>query len=198
MPRPKKQSEINAERPIFGIGAVIRARRRELEMSQKVLAQAFGTSQERMSHLESGYTALHASDVPRLAEILAVTPAYFFDENVLRAVTERELAAANWAPSPKENAWPSLDDEDGQRAEGRSFEVIARQVLEIAMESGKDEALLLGFYEKLGPVRRRIVETICQQLAEEEHLGLMEPNDLASLLAQIEFRRVRLQRQPKK
>ena len=62
------------------IGVRLRARRYELNMEQGELASITGISQASISKYESATAAMRAEDIPRLAQALKVTPAYFYDE----------------------------------------------------------------------------------------------------------------------
>ena len=77
-----KFRQIDNEQTEQHVGRVLRIRRRELNMSQKVLAERMGTSQEVISNYENGVTPVRADDLPRLAHILDVLPTYFFQTGV--------------------------------------------------------------------------------------------------------------------
>ena len=61
------------------VGAVVRARRRSLGMSQGKLGQALGISLQQVQKNESGTNRLGASRLQQLSNILGVPVAYFFE-----------------------------------------------------------------------------------------------------------------------
>ncbi len=109
MPKPRRDSsedhkeKVNEQRTgeqMQHVGLVLRARRRELNMSQAVLAKKMQTSQEVISNYENGVTPVRADDLPRFADILEVTPAYFFERD------HQNKAAAPQSPAPD---FPAFD-----------------------------------------------------------------------------------------
>ena len=60
------------------IGDRISIRRRELNLSQKELAQLYGVSRELISQFETGRSEINAGDLPRLAKILLAPISYFY------------------------------------------------------------------------------------------------------------------------
>jgi transcriptional regulator with XRE-family HTH domain len=60
------------------VGAVVRARRRSLGMSQGKLGQALGINLQQVQKNESGTNRLGASRLQQLSNILGVPVAYFF------------------------------------------------------------------------------------------------------------------------
>jgi transcriptional regulator with XRE-family HTH domain len=60
------------------VGAVVRARRRSLGMSQGKLGQALGINLQQVQKNESGTNRLGASRLQQLSNILDVPVAYFF------------------------------------------------------------------------------------------------------------------------
>ena len=61
------------------VGAVVRARRRSLGMSQGKLGQALGISLQQVQKNECGTNRLGASRLQQLSNILGVPIAYFFE-----------------------------------------------------------------------------------------------------------------------
>jgi len=84
MPRRSQKVVIMDEPDIFlhelpnTIGAIIRLRRRALDMSQAELAKKLKTNQMSVSNYESGKYSLRAEDLPRVAQVLGISPADFF------------------------------------------------------------------------------------------------------------------------
>ncbi|SDG46248.1 Helix-turn-helix [Selenomonas sp. WCT3] len=66
----------------FGnIGQYIRARRKEVKMSQVELGGKVGKSSQVISKWERGYTQnVSVDDLAKIAQALEVSPAYFFPE----------------------------------------------------------------------------------------------------------------------
>ena len=83
------------------VGLILRARRREMNMSQASLAEKMQTSQEVISNYENGVTPVRADDLPRFARILAVTPLYFFEpnhQNFFEPNHQNQVARAQYQP----------------------------------------------------------------------------------------------------
>ena len=78
------------------VGAVVRARRRSLGMSQGKLGQALGISLQQVQKNESGTNRIGASRLQQLSKILGVPVVYFFED----------------ASSGAAARYPSGDDED--------------------------------------------------------------------------------------
>jgi transcriptional regulator with XRE-family HTH domain len=62
------------------IGRRIRARRRQLRLSQQALATALGMSYQQVQKYENGVSQIGAGRLQQLAEILNVPVSVFFDE----------------------------------------------------------------------------------------------------------------------
>lgn len=62
------------------IGQRIKARREYIEMTQGQVATRLGVKPSTVSLYESGSRALAAEDIEKLARILRVTSAYFYDD----------------------------------------------------------------------------------------------------------------------
>ncbi len=58
----------------------LRARRRELKLTQSALAEAAGVTFQQIQKYESGQNRISASTLCRLAKRLEVPIAYFFEE----------------------------------------------------------------------------------------------------------------------
>ncbi len=82
------------------IGRRIAIRRRELGLTQRVLAEETGLSRDFLAHVEVGRLEINAGDMPRLCVALGVPISYFFsdlvespsDDPVLEAI--RKLSPA--------------------------------------------------------------------------------------------------------
>ncbi|MGY3582430.1 transcriptional regulator with XRE-family HTH domain [Bradyrhizobium sp. USDA 4341] len=61
------------------VGGRIRSRRLELELSQEVLGQRVGISFQQVQKYEKGLNRVGAGRIRQLAEVLEVSPAYFFE-----------------------------------------------------------------------------------------------------------------------
>ena len=84
------RSSRSAEKPAYGrgtgvpdpvdvhVGARIRARRLLLGMNQDTLANALGLTFQQVQKYESGANRVSASRLWEIAEVLGVTPEYFF------------------------------------------------------------------------------------------------------------------------
>ena len=62
------------------VGRRIRARRQQLGLSQKALAEALGISYQQVQKYENGASRIGAGRLQQLAEILNVPVSVFFDE----------------------------------------------------------------------------------------------------------------------
>tara|TARA_Y100000593_G_scaffold79727_1_gene148500 strand:+ start:88 stop:303 length:216 start_codon:yes stop_codon:yes gene_type:complete len=54
---------------------LIRKYRRAADITQAQLAAVLGCSPQKISHMERGYTAINAAELPRIARALGVQPA---------------------------------------------------------------------------------------------------------------------------
>jgi len=54
---------------------LIRQHRRAADLTQAQLAAVLGCSPQKISHMERGYTAINAAELPRIARALGVQPA---------------------------------------------------------------------------------------------------------------------------
>jgi transcriptional regulator with XRE-family HTH domain len=61
------------------VGGRVRTRRLELEMSQEKLGDLLGISFQQVQKYEKGNNRIGASRIRQLAEVLEVSPAYFFE-----------------------------------------------------------------------------------------------------------------------
>jgi transcriptional regulator with XRE-family HTH domain len=62
------------------VGALVRARRRELGISQTKLAEAVGLTFQQIQKYENGTNRLGSSRLMQIANALDVLPAYFFED----------------------------------------------------------------------------------------------------------------------
>ena len=97
------------------MGARIRKRRIELEMTQENLGQLMDISRETISQYEIGKSRLDAADLPRLCTTLDVPLAYFYQDIYKNAALER--MAANASPENTHEMLVLYDrlDEPAQR-----------------------------------------------------------------------------------
>lgn len=91
----EKADEQKSGEQVQHVGLVLRARRRELNISQAILAKKMQTSQEVISNYENGVTPVRADDLPRFASILEVMPVYFFEPNHQNIVAAPPSQAPN-------------------------------------------------------------------------------------------------------
>ena len=68
------------EAPPSPVGSRIRARRKELNLSQRELAEKTQTSQEIISNYEQNITPIRVNDLQKLCVALRVSMSYFFHE----------------------------------------------------------------------------------------------------------------------
>jgi transcriptional regulator with XRE-family HTH domain len=64
------------------VGRRMRARRRQLGLSQKALGDALGISYQQVQKYEQGVSRIGAGRLQQLAEILKVPVSVFFDEKI--------------------------------------------------------------------------------------------------------------------
>ncbi|MBS0258342.1 MAG: helix-turn-helix transcriptional regulator [Proteobacteria bacterium] len=62
------------------VGALIRARRKVLGMSQMTLADAIGLTFQQVQKYEKGSNRVGASRLQQISDALGVSPAYFFED----------------------------------------------------------------------------------------------------------------------
>jgi len=65
----------------LAVGAKLRQRRRELDITQGDLADKIGVSPQQIQKYESGFNRIAASRLVKLAQVLDVYPSYFFNVN---------------------------------------------------------------------------------------------------------------------
>jgi len=152
-----KFRQIDNEQTDQHVGRVLRVRRRELNMSQKVLAQRMGTSQEVISNYENGVTPVRADDLPRLAHILDVLPTYFFQtgvgvEHLILSLTETE--------------------DIGQfLSEGEDIEYLIPEydaLVSNTLSDADKESALLTYYRMLGERMKTTAVRLVRELARDE------------------------------
>lgn len=73
------------------IGAAIRARRKELGLSQEQLAEKVGVSYQQIQRYENGSSMLNVENFQRIAKILNIPMAYFFTLSQEQVVAEPPL-----------------------------------------------------------------------------------------------------------
>ncbi len=119
------------------VGLVLRARRREMNMSQASLAEKMQTSQEVISNYENGVTPVRADDLPRFAGILAVTPIYFFEPN-----QQNKAASAQYQPvdAHYQRGGVGSDQRDGIHPAAGGVSAVA-EIDSRAAEESADHAL---------------------------------------------------------
>lgn len=77
-PGPKIKGQAGAT--LSPVGQRIRVRRKELNLSQRELAEKTQTSQEIISNYEQNITPIRVNDLERLCRALRVSMSYFFHE----------------------------------------------------------------------------------------------------------------------
>jgi transcriptional regulator with XRE-family HTH domain len=87
---PKKISPVDAY-----VGGVLRARRKELGMSQTALAEAIGLTFQQVQKYEKGTNRMGSSRLSQIADVLKVAPTYFFEG------APGQKAIGSKAPSPE-------------------------------------------------------------------------------------------------
>ena len=155
MPRTRKdvvpdvQDDAGFEK--FHLGLVVRARRREIHMTQKDLAQQLGVNQENISKYESGNYSFRADDIPKLARILHVAPDYFFDVNAFSPAVRRHSARStpDWILPESWAVWAS-----GASGDDKAVAVA--------------EAEMVSHFRKLSPRQQRIAVALTQALVASE------------------------------
>ncbi len=139
------------------MGRVLRARRREIGMSQTVLAKRMATSQEVVSNWENGVTPVRADALPRLARILKMTPTFFFQR---RVGGEIEIP---FSYAEKDDGRFPLE---GERVE---YTVPGQDLLALQQLSEADkEAALLIYYRRLKPRMKTIAVRLVREMARDE------------------------------
>lgn len=81
------------------MGAAIRARRKELGLSQEQLAERVGVSYQQVQRYENGSSTLNVENVQRIARALAVPVAAFFPASGEQG--EPGVVAPFWSPEEK-------------------------------------------------------------------------------------------------
>jgi len=79
------------------VGQRMRARRQHLGMSQEKLANAIGLTFQQVQKYEKGMNRMGSSRLLQVADVLGVTPPYFFEGMTERAPRARDTAAENIA-----------------------------------------------------------------------------------------------------
>ncbi|MGI4788734.1 MAG: helix-turn-helix domain-containing protein [Janthinobacterium lividum] len=132
-PDPENKGKISEKRDgeqMQHVGLVLRARRREMNMSQASLAEKMQTSQEVISNYENGVTPVRADDLPRFAGILAVTPIYFFEPNQQNQVAsaQYQTVGAQYQPYAAQSGGEKLSAGAGidSRAEEKAADHLPR------------------------------------------------------------------------
>lgn len=69
------------------VGALIRARRNVMGMSQTTLAEALGITFQQVQKYEKGVNRVGASRLLSIANTIGVSPAYFFEDAPLHGVS---------------------------------------------------------------------------------------------------------------
>ena len=171
------------------VGLVLRARRRELDMSQALLAKKMQTSQEVISNYENGVTPVRADDLPRFAAVLEVTPLYFFEPNYQNRVGALPSQApvsqgSNSQPldtqppaAPRIISWfhPQAADPDEQAGshQAKSHQAGSHQAehsktaLGALSEAEREEALL-AYYRTLSGRMQALAVKLIRELAQDE------------------------------
>ncbi|KIP99100.1 hypothetical protein RU07_20775 [Agrobacterium tumefaciens] len=72
------------------VGTKIRARRAVIGMSQEKLGAALGITFQQVQKYEKGTNRVGASRLHRIAEVLSVSPSYFFEGSPSHGVTESD------------------------------------------------------------------------------------------------------------
>lgn len=113
------------------IGARLRARRRELGLSQTDLARRLGVSFQQVQKYESGANRVAASTLAAAARALETTPAWLLGEETASSPEETRLVQALARPGALEllEAFDAIDDL-------RTRSALVALVREIAAESG--------------------------------------------------------------
>ena len=166
------------------VGLVLRARRRELDMSQALLAKKMQTSQEVISNYENGVTPVRADDLPRFAGVLEVTPLYFFEPNYQNRVGALPSQApvsqgSNSQPlDPQPPAAPRIiswfhpqaadpDEQAGSQQAGSQQADHSKTALSTLPEADREEALL-AYYRTLSGRMQTLAVKLIRELAQDE------------------------------
>jgi transcriptional regulator with XRE-family HTH domain len=166
------------------VGLVLRARRREMDMSQALLAKKMQTSQEVISNYENGVTPVRADDLPRFAGVLEVTPLYFFEPNYQNRVGALPSQApvsqgSNSQPldtqppaAPRTISWfhPQAADPDEQaesQQAGSQQAEHSKTALSTLPEADREEALL-AYYRTLSGRMQTLAVKLIRELAQDE------------------------------
>ena len=165
------------------VGLVLRARRRELNMSQAVLAKKMQTSQEVISNYENGVTPVRADDLPRFAGVLEVTPLYFFEPDHQNRASLPSQAPVSQAPvsqgsnsqppaAPRIISWfhPQAADPDEQAVsqQAKSQQAEHNKTALGALSEPEREEALLAYYRTLSGRMQALAVKLIRELAQDE------------------------------